>query len=232
MRKKRQKVSSKPKDIIKEDNNIKSFHLEFFNSAQKLAWDALENNDITFLIGPAGCGKTMLACAYGISDILSKKKRKIILTRPVVESGESLGFLPGTFQEKINPYMMPMYDCIDRCVGKDSMQKEIISKSIEIAPVAYLRGRTFHDSVCIFDESQNATASQLKLYLTRFGNNSKIIITGDPKQSDLHERDQGLMTIVKKLEGLNKVGIVYFNSNSIVRHPLVSSILNRLEENE
>lgn len=232
MRKKRQKVSAKPKDIIKEDNNIKSFHLEFLNSAQKLAWDALENNDITFLIGPAGCGKTMLACAYGISDILSKKKRKIILTRPVVESGESLGFLPGTFQEKINPYMMPMYDCIDRCVGKDSMQKEIISKSIEIAPVAYLRGRTFHDSICIFDESQNATASQLKLYLTRFGNNSKIIITGDPKQSDLHERDQGLMTVVKKLEGLDRVGIVHFNSNSIVRHPLVSSILNRLEENK
>lgn len=231
MRKKRQKVNPTITKKNIEESSVKSFHLEFLNSAQKVAWDALDYNDITFLIGPAGCGKTMLACAYSISEILSKKKRKITLTRPVVESGESLGFLPGTFQEKINPYMMPMYDCIDRCVGRDSMQKEIVSKSVEIAPVAYLRGRTFHDSICVFDEAQNATVSQLKLFLTRFGNNSKIIITGDPKQSDLHERDQGLTTVVKKLEGLDKVGIVNFTSNSIVRHPLVSSILERLESN-
>lgn len=206
-----------------------SFHFEFLNQAQKLAWEAFDKHDVLFLIGPAGCGKTMLSCAFGISEIVSKKKKKIILTRPIVEAGESLGYLPGTFQEKVNPYMLPMYDCIDRCVGKDGPQREIISKSIEIAPLAYLRGRTFHDSVCIFDEAQNATASQLKLFLTRFGANSKIIVTGDPYQSDLSIRDQALMTVVKKLENLDGVGIIYFKANSIVRHPLIASMLERLE---
>jgi phosphate starvation-inducible PhoH-like protein len=206
-----------------------TFHLEFLNQAQKLAWEAFDNHDVLFLIGPAGCGKTMLSCAFGISEVISKKKKKIILTRPIVEAGESLGYLPGTFEEKVNPYMLPMYDCIDRCLGRDGPQREMISKSIEVAPLAYLRGRTFHDSVCIFDEAQNATASQLKLFLTRFGANSKIIVTGDPFQSDLHHNDQALMNVVKKLENLDGVGIIYFKANSIVRHPLIASMLERLE---
>jgi phosphate starvation-inducible PhoH-like protein len=172
----------------------------------------------------------MLSCAFGISEVIAKRKKRIVLTRPIVEAGESLGYLPGSFEEKVNPYMMPMYDCIDRCIGREGPQREMVSKSIDISPLAYLRGRTFHDSVCIFDEAQNATASQLKLFLTRFGSNSKIIVTGDPCQSDLHVRDQGLMNVVKKLETLNGVGVIYFKANSIVRHPLIASIIERLEE--
>lgn len=212
-----------------QQNKKQPFHLEFLNQAQKLAWSAFDQHDVLFLIGPAGCGKTMLACAFGISEIISKKKRKIILTRPIVEAGPTLGYLPGNISEKTDPYMMPMYDCVDRCIGRENELREMVNKSIEIAPLQYLRGRTFNDSICIFDEAQNATASQLKLFLTRFGQNSKIIITGDPAQSDLHEKDQGLMQVVKKIETLNGVGVVYFKSSSIVRHPLVASILEKLE---
>lgn len=231
MRRKQQRQKPKEKKIVSYESNVNSrtFHLEFLNQAQKLAWESFDKHDVLFLIGPAGCGKTMLACAFGISEILSKKRKKIVLTRPVVEAGESLGYLPGSFEEKINPYMLPMYDSIDRCVGKDGPQREIISKSIDIAPLAYLRGRTFHDSVCIFDEAQNATMSQIKLFLTRFGNNSKIIVTGDPGQSDLHFKDQALMSVVKKLENLSGVGVIYFKSSSIVRHPLIASILESLD---
>ena len=230
MKKRRQKVKASKQEAPNNSgsNNVKSFHLEFLNQAQKLAWEAFDKHDVLFLIGPAGCGKTMLACAFGISEVISKKKKKIVLTRPIVEAGESLGYLPGSFEEKVNPYMLPMYDSIDRCVGRDGPQREIISRSIEIAPVAYLRGRTFHDSICIFDEAQNASMSQLKLFLTRFGTNSKIIITGDPTQSDLGFKDQALMNVVKKLENLDGVGVIYFKPNSIVRHPLIASILDKL----
>jgi len=230
MKKIRHKVKASKQEAPQNSssNNLKSFHLEFLNQAQRLAWEAFDKHDVLFLIGPAGCGKTMLACAFGISEVISKKKKKIVLTRPIVEAGESLGYLPGSFEEKVNPYMLPMYDSIDRCIGRDGPQREIISRSIEIAPVAYLRGRTFHDSVCIFDEAQNASMSQLKLFLTRFGANSKIIITGDPAQSDLGLREQALMNVVKKLENLNGVGVIYFKPSSIVRHPLIASILEKL----
>lgn len=206
------------------------FHLEFLNQAQKMAWGAFDQHDVLFLLGPAGCGKTHLACAFAISEILAKRKKKCVLTRPIVEAGEALGFLPGTFDEKVLPYMMPMYDCIQKCVGLEGPQKEIIDRSIEVAPIAYMRGRTFDSSVCIFDEAQNATRSQLKLFMTRFGENSKIIITGDPNQSDLRPGDQGLMHIVNKLEDLPGVGVIYFKASSIVRHPLIAAILERLEE--
>jgi phosphate starvation-inducible PhoH-like protein len=230
IRNKKRQESSNSNQNNQSQNKKQSFHLEFLNQAQKLAWEAFDQHDILFLIGPAGCGKTMLACAFAISEVIAKKRRKIVLSRPNVESGPGLGYLPGSFEEKINPYMMPMYDCIDRCIGKENELREMINKSIEIAPVSFLRGRTFHDSICIFDEAQNATASQLKLFMTRFGQNSKIIVTGDPAQSDLHERDRGLMQVVKKLETLNGVGVIYFKSNSIVRHPLIASILEKLEE--
>jgi phosphate starvation-inducible protein PhoH and related proteins len=208
------------------------FHLEFKNQAQKMAWGAFDQHDVLFLLGPAGCGKTHLACAFAISEILAKRKKKCILTRPIVEAGESLGFLPGTFDEKVNPYMMPMYDCIEKCVGREGPQREILDRSIEVAPIAYMRGRTFDNAVCIFDEAQNATISQLKLFMTRFGENSKIIITGDPLQSDLRRCDQGLMHVVNRLEDLPGIGIIHFKANSIVRHPLIASILEKLEDRE
>ena len=213
-------------------NNQKQFYLDFKTQAQKVAYSSFQQHDVLFLLGPAGVGKSHLAIAFAINEVLAKRKKKIILTRPVVEAGESLGFLPGTFEEKLNPYVMPMFDCIERCVGKDNPQREIIDNCLEIAPLAYMRGRTFNDSVCIFDESQNATQSQIKLFLSRFGENSKVIVTGDPNQSDLRKQDQGLMKIVRKLEDLSGIGFVNFQSSCIIRHPLISSILERLEEND
>jgi phosphate starvation-inducible PhoH-like protein len=185
---------------------------------------------VVFLLGPAGCGKTMISCAFAISEILAGKKEQIVLTRPIVEAGENLGFLPGDLNEKVSPYMVPMYDSIQKCVGREGQQKEIIENSIRVSPLAFMRGVTFDDSICIFDEAQNATKSQLKLFLTRFGQNSKIIITGDPYQSDLKPGDQGLMHVVKQLEDLPGVGVIYFKASSIVRHPLIGSILERLED--
>ena len=173
---------------------------------------------------------TMLSCAFAISEILAGKKEQIVLTRPIVEAGENLGFLPGDLNEKVSPYMVPMYDSIQKCVGREGQQKEIIENSIRVSPLAFMRGVTFDDSICIFDEAQNATKSQLKLFLTRFGHNSKIIITGDPYQSDLRPGDQGLMHVVKQLEDLPGVGVIYFKASSIVRHPLIASILERLED--
>jgi phosphate starvation-inducible PhoH-like protein len=170
--------------------------------------------------------------AFAISEILAKRKKKIVLTRPIVEAGESLGYLPGTFEEKVNPYMMPLFDCMERCLGPDGPQRDIINKSVELAPIAYMRGRTFNDAICIFDEAQNATYMQLKLFLSRFGENSKIIITGDPNQSDLRPQDRALMSVVEKLSSLKGIGIINFKASSIVRHPLIGAIMEKLEGKE
>lgn len=207
----------------------KEFKIELLNSAQKLAWAAFQKHDVLFLLGPAGSGKTFLATAFAIKSFMAKEKEKIVLTRPIVEAGESLGFLPGDFQEKVNPYMMPMYDCIDKLLGVESPAKEKLMSRTEIAPIAYMRGRTFNNSVCIFDEAQNATKAQLKLFLTRFSGDSKLIITGDPKQSDIGSAS-GLFEVANKLKDVPGVGVVEFQNNSIVRHPLIASILDKLED--
>ena len=226
------------KKTSREDNQEKSapksngskFHLEFLHPSQKMAWSGFQQHDVLFLIGPAGCGKTHLATAFAINEVLQRRKDKIVLTRPIVEAGESLGYLPGDLQEKVNPYMMPLYDCMKKLGGDNPAQKEIINAAVEVAPLAYMRGRTFDDSVCIFDEAQNATKAQLKLFLTRFGKNSKVIITGDPFQSDLNLPDVPLVDVMRRLETLPGIGIVVFKKDAIVRHSLVSSILERLEE--
>lgn len=208
----------------------KSFHLEFLNTAQKMAWAVFEQNDILFLLGPAGTAKTHLAIGFAISEVLAKRKSKIVLTRPVVEAGENLGFLPGTFAEKIHPYLLPIFDCITKLVGPEGPEREKINKCLEIAPIAYLRGRTFDDSVCILDEAQNAKEAQLKLFLTRMGQDSKLIITGDPGQSDLPMRDQALASRVAKLKKVHGIGFVEFNESAIVRHPLVAKILESWDD--
>lgn len=206
----------------------KSFHIEFKNEAQSSAWAAFKQYDVLFLIGPAGCGKTFLASAFAIEQILNKQRNKIILTRPIVEAGESLGFLPGEFEEKVHPYMMPLYDCIDQMIGPDGPWRERIDNCVEVAPLAFMRGRTFSNSICIFDEAQNASYLQLKLFLTRFGENSKIIITGDPTQSDIGSK-VALVDVVQKLRNINGIGILEFKNDSIVRHSLVGKIIERLE---
>lgn len=223
----KKQISSKP--APKQTPQGKDFHVEWINTAQKLAWNAFQQHDVLFLLGPAGTGKTFLAAAFAIKQLLSKEAKKIVLTRPIVEAGENLGFLPGTFEEKVNPYMMPLYDAMDKLVGKEGPFKEKILLSTEIAPLAYLRGRTFEDSVCLFDEAQNASTMQLKLFLTRLGNNSKMIITGDPRQSDLRG-PVALIDTVRRLRDVSGIGIVEFKSNSIVRHQLVGKMLEKLED--
>lgn len=213
--------------IVKTNN--RKFHLEFLNPSQTLAWQTFQTNDILFLTGTAGTGKTFLSISFAIQEILKKNKSRIILTRPIVEAGESLGYLPGTFFEKVNPYMMPLYDSIYKLVGDHNEQRDIINASIEVAPLAYLRGRTFDDAICIFDEAQNATLMQFKLFLTRMGQNSKIIVTGDPSQSDL-KGPVALLEVMKKLESIKGIGIVNFKNDSVVRHPLVAKIVDVLGE--
>lgn len=235
-RNKKRSVERKPRQVEKHQprhaSQVGGFRFEFMNEAQRMAWGEFDQHDVLFLLGPAGTGKTQLACAFAISEILAKKKQKIVMTRPVVEAGESLGYLPGTFMEKLNPYMLPMYDCMERCIGKDTPEREIVDKSIEIAPIAYCRGRTFQDSVCIFDEAQNATTSQIKLFMTRFGHNSKMIITGDPQQSDIRNGHLMLLEVAEKMKGVRGIGVLKFEACSIVRHPLIAEILCKFDQIE
>ncbi len=207
-----------------------SFHIEFLNPVQKIAWAAFQQHDVLFLTGSAGSGKTFLSVAFAINEILQKKKKRIILTRPIVEAGESLGYLPGSFTEKVDPYMMPLYDNIMKLVGTTGPQREMIDRAIEVAPISYMRGRTFSDSICILDEAQNCSMAQFKLYLSRFDTNSKIIVTGDPMQSDLRTSSVALTDVMRRLETIPGIGIVKFTNDSIVRHQLVGKILERLDE--
>jgi phosphate starvation-inducible PhoH-like protein len=200
--------------------------------SQAAALKLIEQNDISFLIGSAGSGKTFLAMAYAINQILDGRKTKIVLTRPIVEAGEKLGFLPGTFGEKVNPYMQPLYDAMDALLGKYTAARDIVNKSVVLAPLCYMRGRTFNDSICIFDEAQNATYTQLKLFLSRFGENSKVIVTGDPDQSDLFIPNDhkycALTEVYEKVQKINGIGVIKFANSDVVRHPLVGKILEEL----
>lgn len=171
---------------------------------------------------------TILSVGFAINEILAQRKDKIIITRPIVEAGENLGFLPGMLEEKTYPYMVPIYDCIEFFLGKDSSQHKMVQNAVEIAPLAYLRGRNLTNAVCILDEAQNATYSQLKLFVTRLAENTKMIINGDPSQSDLPVGQQGFVEFMNKIATVQGVGLVSFKSDSIVRHPLVAKILEKV----
>lgn len=202
--------------------------IEWRTDTQKRAWKTLHDNDITFLLGAAGSGKTFLAMAFAINEILTKRATQIVLTRPIVDAGEKLGYLPGSFGEKVNPYMQPLYDAMDTLLGKFGPRREFVNKAVVLAPLCYLRGRTFNDSICVFDEAQNATYTQFKLFLSRFGQNSKIIVTGDPQQTDLPVFPPPLNEVVTKLKGVNSIESVHFAHTDVVRHPLVAAILKKL----
>ena len=219
---------AKTKSNRKASQTGPNFHIEYKNDAQSLAYAAFKQHDILFLIGPAGTGKSFLACAFACDQILRKEKKRIIITRPIVEAGESLGFLPGEFENKVHPYMMPMYDCFEKLVGTEGPWKDKIDNALEIVPLAYMRGRTFEDAICIFDEAQNATRMQLKLFLTRMGEGSKVVITGDPSQSDLGG-EVALVNVMHRISDLSGVGVCQFKANSIVRHPLVSKVVERID---
>jgi len=194
---------------------------------QGLYLKLLNERDIIFSYGPAGTGKTFLAIAYAISQLFEKKYKKVILSRPVVEAGENLGFLPGDYIQKINPYLVPLYDAINYIVTPEIYLKLQEQNLIEIAPLAYMRGRTFTNSIVILDEAQNTTFNQMKLFLTRPDGNSKLIITGDITQIDLPKKERsGMFSAIKILLSLNEIGFMEFTENDVVRHPLVKKIIN------
>jgi phosphate starvation-inducible protein PhoH and related proteins len=190
----------------------------------------IKENDIVFAIGPAGTGKTYLAVAFAISALKNKQINKIVLSRPAVEAGESLGFLPGDLSEKIDPYLKPLYDALEDMIPLEKLKLYIEKKVIEIVPLAYMRGRTLSNSFVILDEAQNATNVQMKMFLTRLGPNSKAIITGDITQIDLQGKEHsGLVQIQNILKNIPDIEFVYFNKNDVVRHKLVKNIIDAYE---
>jgi phosphate starvation-inducible PhoH-like protein len=191
----------------------------------------IAENDIVVGIGPAGTGKTYLAVAAAVDALMRKRVRRIVLARPAVEAGESLGFLPGDMQAKVDPYLRPLYDSLDDLIPFERIQKLIEARTIEVAPLAFMRGRTLGDAFVILDEAQNATGAQMKMFLTRLGVNSKIVITGDKTQVDLPRReDSGLMQIERILHGIEGISFHYFNESDVVRHRLVRDIIRAYNE--
>jgi phosphate starvation-inducible PhoH-like protein len=197
---------------------------------QKLYLDAIEKNDLTFGIGPAGTGKTYLAVSMAVRALVEKRVNRIVLTRPAVEAGERLGFLPGTLQEKIDPYLKPLYDALYDMLDVERVDRHLERGAIEIAPIAFMRGRTLNDSFVILDEAQNTTPEQMKMFVTRIGYNSKAVVTGDITQIDLPTgRRSGLIEAERVLAHVEGIGFVHFNERDVVRHPLVQRIVRAYE---
>jgi phosphate starvation-inducible PhoH-like protein len=191
----------------------------------------IADNDIVVGIGPAGTGKTYLAVAAAVDALSKKRVRRIVLARPAVEAGESLGFLPGDLQAKVDPYLRPLYDALEDMMPPERVQKALETRTIEIAPLAYMRGRTLADAFVILDEAQNATNAQMKMFLTRLGVNSKTVITGDKTQIDLPKREEsGLVQIERILPGIDGIGFHYLNDSDVVRHRLVREIIKAYAE--
>ncbi len=203
------------------------------NETQRKYIEAIRQYDIVFGIGPAGTGKTYLAMATAVSALLRREVSRIILVRPAVEAGEKLGFLPGDLYEKINPYLRPLYDALYDMIETEKANKLVERGDIEIAPLAFMRGRTLNDSFIILDEAQNTTSEQMKMFLTRLGFNSKTVITGDITQIDLPSgRGSGLIEVQKILEGIEDIRFVYFTNKDVVRHKLVQQIIKAYERYE
>ena len=197
---------------------------------QRLYIEAIERRDLVFGVGPAGTGKTYLAVAMAVSALLSKQVSRIILTRPAVEAGERLGFLPGTLQEKVDPYLRPLYDALFDMIDSERVEKLLEKNVIEVAPLAFMRGRTLNDSFIILDEAQNTTAEQMKMALTRQGFNSKMVVNGDLTQIDLPiGKRSGLNDAVDVLRGVEEISFIYFDQRDVVRNPLVQRIVKAYE---
>ncbi|WP_407644404.1 PhoH family protein [Erythrobacter insulae] len=192
---------------------------------------SLARDDIIFALGPAGTGKTYIAVAQAVSQLISGSVQRLILSRPAVEAGEKLGFLPGTEKEKVDPYLRPLYDALNDCMPPEQVQRRIDSGEIEIAPIAFMRGRTLADAFVILDEAQNTTREQMKMFLTRFGQNSRMVVCGDPRQVDIPggDRMSGLADAVGRLEGVDGFGTIRFTAADVVRHPIVGRIVEAYE---
>ncbi|WP_390587998.1 PhoH family protein [Erythrobacter sp. MTPC3] len=192
---------------------------------------SLARDDIIFALGPAGTGKTYLAVAQAVSQLITGSVQRLILSRPAVEAGEKLGFLPGDMKDKVDPYLRPLYDALYDCMPPEQVERRIESGEIEIAPIAFMRGRTLADAFVILDEAQNTTKEQMKMFLTRFGQNSRMVICGDPRQVDIPggDRMSGLADGVDKLEGIDGFGTIRFTAADVVRHPIVGRIVEAYE---
>ncbi|EDM79100.1 probable phosphate starvation-induced protein [Plesiocystis pacifica SIR-1] len=201
--------------------------------AQKRYVDAMRRNNLVFGVGPAGTGKTFLAVAMAVRRLIDKQVRRIILSRPAIEAGENLGFLPGTLEEKVSPYMRPLYDGLYDMLDGVKVQRLMEQGVIEVAPLAYMRGRTLNDAFVILDEAQNTTREQMKMMLTRLGMGTFAVVTGDPSQKDLHGREKsGLNHALRVLSGIPSVSVCKFTGNDVMRHPLVQDIVRAYEHDE
>lgn len=222
-------------DVMKSSINIAKVHKTFQprTPMQGKLIQALSDYDVIFSYGPAGTGKTFLSVCYAVNALLNKEAAKLILTRPVVEAGESLGFLPGDYTQKINPYLTPLFDAINRILTPEIYAKLNAKNMIEVAPLAYMRGRTFENCIVILDEAQNATCRQMKMFLTRLGENAKLIINGDVTQIDLpYKVKSGMVEALEVLQDVPEIGIVEFKESDVVRHPVVKKIINAYKKHE
>ena len=228
------------KNMELEESNVKSFQ-QLIKTPRKSVIarsekqsdyiKALKENDIIMSLGPAGTGKSFLAVSVAVTMLLEKKIERVILSRPAVEAGEKLGFLPGDMKEKVDPYLRPLYDALYELFGADKIEKKIESGEIEIAPLAFMRGRTLKNCFAILDEAQNATETQIKMFLTRIGENSKLVVNGDPSQIDLINKSQsGLISSRNILKDLKEIKIIEFDHKDVVRHPLVSKIIRAYQK--
>ncbi|MAV49122.1 MAG: phosphate starvation-inducible protein PhoH [Pelagibacteraceae bacterium] len=227
--------SSSNNDVLANDVVIKTPRKNIFarTEKQKTYINNLAKNNIIFSLGPAGTGKTYLAVAVAVSKLMSGEVKKIILSRPAVEAGENLGFLPGDLKEKIDPYLIPLYDSLYELVGYEKMQKKIEDGTVEIAPLAFMRGRTLKDSFVILDEAQNATDTQIKMFLTRLGKNTTMVVNGDPSQIDLPgSKSSGLLKSINILDDIDEIKITRFDTSDVQRHPLVSKIIDAYKKNQ
>jgi phosphate starvation-inducible PhoH-like protein len=216
-------------DVLVFGNQAKAIKARTVN--QRLLVEMYQTNDLLFAIGPAGSGKTYTAIALAVRALKNKEVKRIILTRPAVEAGERLGFLPGDMKDKLDPYLQPLYDALNDMIPAKKLQEYMEDGTVQIAPLAYMRGRTLDHAFVILDEAQNTTISQLKMFLTRMGKNAKFIVTGDITQIDLpRKEDSGLVKTISLLEGINSIAIIYFDARDIIRHVLVKYIVNAFEK--
>ncbi len=228
------------KNMKPDESNVKSFN-QLIKTPRKSVIarsekqsdyiKALKENNIVIALGPAGTGKSFLAVSVAVALLMDKKIERVILSRPAVEAGEKLGFLPGDMKEKVDPYLRPLYDALYELFGSDKIDKKIASGEIEIAPLAFMRGRTLKNCFAILDEAQNATETQIKMFLTRIGENSKLVVNGDPSQIDLINKSlSGLVKSKDILKNLKEIKIIEFDHNDVVRHPLVSKIIRAYQK--
>ena len=228
-------ILKEKKSIFKDSNenynsfNFKNYRIKIENSSQKLFYNSILKNDLVFSIGAAGSGKTFLAIGAALHCYELNLIKKIVLVRPAVEAGENLGFLPGDLSQKIDPYLRPMYDALNTIMGSQELNKMIDHNIIEVAPLAYMRGRTLNNSFIILDEAQNSTKEQMKMFLTRLGKNSKSVITGDITQIDLPNAFSGLVHALPIISNIQGVSVCKFSDDDVMRHPLVKKIIKAYE---